>query len=126
MDIVAARSAKGATVFHAGEAAEQMVSRVYQRAGALFLAHRWRGAGGEIDLIFRDGGAIIFIEVKKSKSLATAALRIGTVQKKRIFAAAQEFLAGEPDGLLSNVRFDVALVDSQGTVEILENALFEA
>ena len=28
-----------------------------------------------------------------------------------------------PDGLLSAVRFDVALVDAQGRIEILENAL---
>ena len=36
--------------------------------------------------------------------------------------AATEFLAGEPKGQLTDVRFDVALVDDKGRIEVLENA----
>ena len=40
----------------------------------------------------------------------------------RIYGAASEFLAGEPAGQLTEVRFDVALVDAVGRIEVLENA----
>lgn len=40
----------------------------------------------------------------------------------RIWNAAAEFLEGEPMGQLTAARFDVALVDGQGRVEIIENA----
>ena len=40
----------------------------------------------------------------------------------RLCQSAEEFLAGEPRGLLTEMRFDVALVDGQGRHMILENA----
>jgi putative endonuclease len=40
----------------------------------------------------------------------------------RIIGSAEEFLANEPNGSLTNVRFDVALVDQTGQLRILENA----
>ena len=40
----------------------------------------------------------------------------------RIYAAAEEFLGGEPTGQLTESRFDVALVDAMGRIEVLENA----
>ena len=40
----------------------------------------------------------------------------------RIYASAADFLSGEPDGQLTPSRFDVALVDGTGRIEILENA----
>ena len=41
---------------------------------------------------------------------------------QRIWSAASEFLAGEPAGQDTPARFDVALVDGQGRIEIIENA----
>ena len=38
-------------------------------------------------------------------------------------ATATEFVGGEPAGQLTEMRFDVALVDGQGRIEIIENAL---
>jgi putative endonuclease len=43
-------------------------------------------------------------------------------QMARIASAAAEFLGHEPQGQLTPARFDVALVDACGSVEILENA----
>ncbi len=40
----------------------------------------------------------------------------------RIYASASVFLAGEPAGQDTPSRFDVALVDGQGRIEIIENA----
>ncbi len=81
-----------------------------------------RGAGGEIDLIARDGAEVIFIEVKQSATHRQAAEHLTERQMGRIYASASEFIGGEPAGQLTPVRFDVALVDGQGAIEIIENA----
>ncbi len=116
------RRERGETAWHRGAAAEGCVERVYERGGRRIVARRWRGQGGEIDLVARDGAEVIFIEVKASRTHAAAAERLGPRQMARICAAASEYLAGEPLGQLTPARFDVALVDGQGRVEILENA----
>ncbi len=112
----------GLVSYRAGLAAEEAVARLYARSGRPVAATRWRGEGGEIDLIARDGAEVIFIEVKQAKTHAWAAERVSPRQVQRIMSAASEFLAGEPDGQGTAVRFDVALVDGQGHIEIVENA----
>ena len=112
----------GARSYHAGIAAEESVARFYDRSGRAVCARRWRGSSGEIDLIARQGAEVIFIEVKQSATHAEAAEHLTRRQMDRIYGAASEFLAGEPGGQLTDVRFDVALVDGAGRIEILENA----
>jgi putative endonuclease len=112
----------GRGAYHSGLAAEDQVARLYDRSGRPICARRWRGSGGEIDLIARDGAEVIFIEVKKSRSHAEAAEHLTPRQMARIYASASEFLAGEPKGQNTDVRFDVALVNAMGQIEILENA----
>lgn len=116
----------GKVGYLAGLAAEEIVARDYARRGQAIVRRRWRGQGGEIDLIARDGEVVVFIEVKKSRSFAAAAERLGPRQMARIFASAEEFIAGEPRGSLTDCRFDVALVDGRGAVQIIENASMAA
>lgn len=114
--------AAGQIAYHSGVAAENCIAQDYERRGFPIAHRRWRGKSGEIDLIARDGDGLVFIEVKKSRSFARAAERLSQRQMGRIYASASEFLALEPRGQLTDVRFDVALVDTQGRVEIIENA----
>ena len=116
----------GSVGYHAGLMAEDIVARDYRRRRHEVVAQRWRGAGGEIDLILRDGESVIFVEVKKSKTFARAASRLGRRQMDRLCASASEFLAGEPRGQLTDVRFDLAMVDETGAVKVIENAFMEA
>jgi putative endonuclease len=44
----------------------------------------------------------------------------------RICASAGEFLAGEPKGQLTNVRFDLAIVNGSGAIQVIESAFMEA
>ena len=115
----------GAVGYHAGRAAELRIAQDYERRGYPIAGTRWRGRGGEIDLIARDGDGLIFIEVKKSRSFARAAERLSPAQMRRICAAAEEFAGGEPRGLLTEMRFDLALVDRTGAVRVIENAFGE-
>ncbi len=112
----------GLVGYCAGLSAEESVMRDYLRRGYRLLAQRWRGEGGEIDLIFGQGDAVVFVEVKKSRSFAAAAARLSPRQMQRIYASASGFLGSQPNGLNTDTRFDVALVDDVGALEILENA----
>lgn len=112
----------GAVNHRAGLSAEQSVARYYERAGRVIAETRWRGPAGEIDLIARAGAEVIFIEVKQSRTIAHAAQQLSPRQMARICASASAFLAGEPAGQDTAARFDVALVDEQGRIEVIENA----
>ena len=114
----------GALSYHAGMAAEDAVALNYQRRSHAIAARRWRGKSGEIDMVARDGETVVFVEVKKSKTFAKAIEKLRRRQIDRIYRSAEEFLANEPRGALTDVRFDVALVDGQGAIEIVENAQF--
>jgi len=116
------RADRGLRAYHAGRAAEDQVAQLYDRDGMSVCSRRWRGAGGEIDIVARDGTRVIFIEVKQSRTHAEAAAHLTDRQMQRIWAAGSEFLAGEPMGSLTDVRIDVALVDGAGRIEILRNA----
>jgi putative endonuclease len=113
----------GLRSYHAGLAAEETVAGLYETGGYPILARRWRGSAGEIDLVARDGAAIIFIEVKHAETFAWAAERLTERQMGRIYATASEFIANEPSGQETEVRFDVALVDGRGGVELVRNAI---
>ena len=110
----ATRRDKGRAGYHSGRAAEEIVARHYSALGLLPCAQRWRGQGGEIDLVFRDGSEIVFVEVKKSRSFDGAAQHLGARQAARILATAAEFLGGEPAGELTPMRIDLALVNALG------------
>ncbi|MCJ8138686.1 YraN family protein [Falsirhodobacter halotolerans] len=105
-----------ATNHHAGLAAEEIVVRHY---GLPVAARRWRGPGGEIDLILRDGAQVIFVEVKAGRRAAHA---LRPAQVARIRASALAFLGNEPLGQRTECRFDVALV-TDGRVEVIANLM---
>jgi len=120
--VVAARSEAGLRAYSSGKSAEQGVVKAYEDRKADLLEQRWRGEGGEIDLILREGDTIVFVEVKQARSFDQAISRLRPAQMMRIHAAASEYLAFVPDGQLSNVRFDLAVVDGMGQIRIIENA----
>lgn len=121
------RKAHNGHVAHmSGLAAEDIVARDYQRRGYQDMRKRFRGQAGEIDLIAKQGDEVVFVEVKKSNNFASAALKLGQRQIERIYQTAAEYLANEPRGQLTPVRFDVALVGSTGAIEIIENAFGHA
>jgi len=112
----------GAGSHFSGHAAEDQVAQHYLRQGLRLVARCWRSAAGEIDLILRDGDGLVFVEVKSAPDMARAAERLGPRQVARIRAAASLFVAAEPAGQDSAMRFDLALVDAAGRIEVIENA----
>ncbi|QIZ82512.1 hypothetical protein HFZ77_08635 [Thalassovita gelatinovora] len=116
------RGLRGKVAYLSGLAAEDQVAEEYQSRGYVLAQTRWRGASGEVDLIFADGDGFVFVEVKKSRSFDRAAERLGHAQIARLCSSAEEYLAQQGRSLMTDLRFDVALVNSQGAIKILENA----
>ncbi|MBL4811034.1 MAG: YraN family protein [Rhodobacteraceae bacterium] len=119
---VETKAAKGRLNYLAGLAAEEQVAAHYQRLGYELEACRWRGRYGEIDLIMRKNDQVIFVEVKKSSTIDRACALLRRRQMDRICTAAMEFVGTEPNMLDTDMRFDLAAMDSKGMIEIIENA----
>jgi putative endonuclease len=113
---------RGQTNHRAGLAAEAQVADHFLRAGMPIRERRWRGPGGEIDLICGTPEGLVFVEVKKGRDHAGAMARLTPQQLDRIRASAEAYAAGLPHGSLTEMRIDVALVDAHGRIVVVENA----
>jgi len=118
------RKQTGKHAYLDGLAAEQQVAAHYQNRGYQLKHTRWRGTGGEIDLILFHSGVWVFVEVKRGRDHALAASRLSRGQIQRMFQTAEEFCEAFAQGQLCEMRFDLALVNAEAGVEILENALY--
>jgi putative endonuclease len=94
-----------------GEMGERAAKRFLQRAGLKFLAANYRSARGEIDLIFRDGDGLCFVEVKtrSSEEWTRPAAAVDARKRKLLSQTALDYLR-----LLKNpavkFRFDIVEV----------------
>ncbi len=113
----------GKTSYFAGKAAEEQVARLYCDHGHRLLSRRWRGRAGEVDLILEKDGELVFVEVKKSKSFGAALQHLTKHQIQRLLKSAEDCLGYFPRLSLTPMRFDVALVDATGRIDIVPNAL---
>jgi len=94
----------------AGRRAEGLAAFWLRLTGWRILARRWRGPGGEIDLIARRGRIIAFVEVKRRVDHAAAREAITANQRQRISRTAAAFLSGRPDLADCDTRFDVVTI----------------
>ncbi|MEL7345496.1 MAG: YraN family protein [Pseudomonadota bacterium] len=107
-----------------GHAAEGLVERYYVEHGACIAARRRRMASAEIDLIAQDGDEFVFIEVKTSRTHDRAMQAVRPAQMNRIALAAQEFMDVEGHNSLCPMRFDIALVDGTGRIDVVKGIHF--
>jgi putative endonuclease len=78
-------------------------------AGLKLLARNVRAGRGEIDAIMRDGGTLVFVEVRsrRSSKFGGAAETVGAIKQRRLIAAAHRFLQTHGPYRDSPCRFDV-------------------
>lgn len=111
------------TSYHAGLSAEKAVAGKYAQCGFDIVAERFKTREGEIDLIAAHGDKLYFVEVKQSKTFARAADALRPAQIKRIQNASLTYLQKTGRALETDMRFDVALVDAQGFIKVIPNAI---
>jgi putative endonuclease len=85
-------------------------------------ACNFRSRFGEIDLVCADRGTCVFVEVRRRADtrFGGAAASITAAKRRRLAATAQLYLAR--DGRDRPCRFDVVLIDGDGTLEWIRDA----
>jgi putative endonuclease len=96
--------------FGLGISAESRAAAWLIAHGYRILARRWKSPLGEIDIIAARRHLLIFVEVKARATLDDAAEAVTARQKQRIAAAAEAWLAGNPQPSIRDMRFDAILV----------------
>ncbi len=81
------------------------------RAGLKFLAANYRSPRGEIDLIFREGDCLVFVEVKarSSESWTRPAAAVNATRRRRLSRAALDYLRAIRNPEVK-IRFDIVEV----------------
>lgn len=101
----------------AGLLAEEAACRFLEREkGMTIEARNVRTRGGEIDIVARDGAAVVFVEVRSRgrDDFGTPEESVDRAKRRRIAAAAKRYLAALPPGEWSEARFDVVAVHGTG------------
>jgi putative endonuclease len=96
--------------FRVGISAESRAAAFLIAKGFRILARRWRSPLGEIDIVARRRQLLVFAEVKARVNLDEAAESVNVRQRRRIAAAAEIWLANNPDESIRDIRFDAILV----------------
>jgi putative endonuclease len=96
--------------FRVGISAESRAAAFLIAKGFRILARRWRSPLGEIDIIARRRRLLVFAEVKARPTIDEAAESVNVRQRRRIAAAAEIWLAANPDYSIRDIRFDAILV----------------
>lgn len=96
--------------FRTGISAESRAAAYLVAKGFRILARRWKSPVGEIDIVARRRRLLVFVEVKARGNLDEAAESLQARQQRRIAAAAEAWLAANPDESIQDIRFDAVLV----------------
>ncbi|MEM7440871.1 MAG: YraN family protein [Pseudomonadota bacterium] len=119
-----ARRQRGKTNYHKGIMAENQVADAYRRSGFDVIDTRYKTPDGEIDVVARHGDKLYFVEVKSSRTHASACQMITPRQQKRIHDAALHYIADKAKTMDVDCRFDAALIDAQGRLKVLPGAIY--
>ena len=97
-----------------GDRAEARALKHLQKNGLTLVQRNFRCRFGEIDLIMRDPGCLVFVEVRcrSSTTFARPALTVDPGKQMRIRRAASAWLASRPGLADEPVRFDVIAIES--------------
>ena len=110
-----------------GAAGEDAVAAWYVARGYEIVDRNWRVREGEIDVIARDGGSVVFCEVKTRRGDAFGApVEAVTVRKQQRLRLLARLWLADQAARVPALRFDVASVRPDGrggwTVDVLEAA----
>jgi len=95
-----------------GRRGEDAAAAYLERIGMVVDARNWRCPVGEVDIVARDGDAVVFVEVKtrRSERAGSAEEAVSATKQKRIARLAEAYLASTGGSMESSVRFDVVAI----------------
>jgi len=105
-----------------GISGEEAVAAWYQERGYRVVDRNWRCRAGELDVVLRRGGLVVFCEVKtrSSDAFGLPAEAVNRQKQQRIRMLAARWLDESPSPA-AEIRFDVAAV-LDGRIEVIEAA----
>lgn len=103
---------------------EDLAARHLEGAGLVVLDRNWRCREGEIDIVARDGDAIVICEVKTRRGQAfgspAEAVTPGKLRRLRLLAIRWMAASGTR---AATIRFDVVAVLVSGTVVTVDHVV---
>ena len=99
-----------------GDAAEDRACRHLDRSGFTIVGRNFRTRGGEIDIVARKGDVIVFVEVRSRElpGFGTPEESVTPAKRRRIVAAARQYLSNVPPSSWREARFDVIAIEGNG------------
>lgn len=109
-----------------GTAGEELAAEALESEGYEILARGYRTRAGELDIVARDGGCLVFVEVKTRRDLTCGhpAEAVTWRKRRKLVAMAEDYLARHRTDAVE-CRFDVVAVvigDGEPAVEIIRHA----
>ena len=109
-----------------GNKGEELATTFLKKCGYRIIRRNWRVSVGEIDILARDGGTIVIVEVKTktTPSFGYPSEIVNYYKRQKLLQLARYCLTVYPD---NDVRIDVVSVDLSGSepnVEHIINAVW--
>jgi putative endonuclease len=104
-----------------GDAAEERACRHLDRSGFTIVERNYRTKSGEIDIVARMGDVLVFVEVRSREvpDFGAPEESVTPAKRRRIVAAARQYLSKVPASTWREARFDVIAIEGSGdTVEL--------
>lgn len=110
-----------------GSKGEKIAADFLRKKGYTIVCKNFRCRSGEVDIIARQGGVLVFVEVKtrRSASFGSPAAAVTPRKQQQIAKAALEYLARE-NLFDTEARFDVVSIlvaaDEEPRIELIQDA----
>lgn len=102
-----------------GMASETLALRFLRRQGMELLVRNYHCRTGEIDLIVRSGGTIVFVEVRfrKNSHYGSPIESVTPAKQTKIVRCARHYLMRNPQLGSCNYRFDIIGISQNGSIK---------
>jgi len=99
-----------------GLAAEERACRHLEKEGFSVLRRNYRAPGGEVDIVARRDGLLVFVEVRSREASAFGSPEetVDRGKRLRVAAAARRYLSEAAASPWSEARFDVIAIEGRG------------
>ncbi|MBI5343415.1 MAG: YraN family protein [Deltaproteobacteria bacterium] len=113
-----------------GDEAEDAACAFLERKGIRVVERNFRARGGEIDIVGRQGDVLVFVEVRyrEEEEFGAPEETVGFPKRRKIAAAAREYIGKIPPASWKEARFDVVAIVGTGPGAVIRHypAAFDA
>ena len=104
-----------------GKIGETLAATELERRGYVVLERRYRRRGGELDIVARDGGTVVFVEVKTrdGRDFGEAAEAVTARKRRRLTLLALDYMARHRLTECA-CRFDVVSIHMENELPVIQ------